>query len=155
MLYHPTNDGLIEPSRGGRGGRGGSRTGRGGFSGSNEAWGASTSNEASQGWGESATITEGWGESVPAAQAVTQGDGGWGVEPEQPDAPAESNADDFAGSGGWGDSPAPKEIEKAAKQGGNAWQPEIEKPVPVAQLSAPVAKPKLTWAQIAKYVFSS
>lgn len=149
--------GWIEPSRGGRGGRGGSRAGRGGFSGSNEAWGASTSNDASKGWGESTTTTEGWGESASAAPATTQEDGGWGAEPGQPsmDAPKESNADDFSGSGGWGDAPAPKEVEKAAKQGGNAWQPEIEKPVPVAQPSAPVVKPKLTWAQIAKCVFSS
>ncbi|ADV25808.1 Hypothetical protein CGB_N3110W [Cryptococcus gattii WM276] len=141
-----------EPSRGGRGGRGGSRAGRGGFSGSNEAWGASTSNDAIKGWGESATTTEGWGESTSAAPATTQEDGGWGAEPGQPsmDAPKESNADDFSGSGGWGDAPAPKEVEKAVKQGGNAWQPEIEKPVPVAQPSAPVVKPKLTWAQIAK-----
>ena len=62
-------------------------------------------------------------------------------------APVEaSQADDFAAAGGLGDAPAPKEIAAAAKQGGTGWQEEIKKPVP----TAPAAKPKLTWAQIAK-----
>lgn len=69
-------------------------------------------------------------------------EGAWGST-----APAEaSKADDFNAAGGWSDAPAAKEIETAAKQGGTDWQEEIKKPVP----TAPAAKPKLTWAQIAK-----
>ncbi|ODN75168.1 hypothetical protein L202_06370 [Cryptococcus amylolentus CBS 6039] len=151
-----------EPIRGGRGGarggRGGARGGRGGFSntdGAAPAWGSS--NNA----GESSTTPGGWGEAAAAEPVkADEGAGAWGAEPEaqpwdeapkQADAvPGQSKGDDFASSGGWGDAPAAKEVESAAKSNGNAWQAEIDKPVPVAQPSAPVAKPKLTWAQIAK-----
>ena len=60
-----------------------------------------------------------------------------------------SKGDDFSAAGGWGDAPAPKELEKAARNGGTGWQEEIKKPVPVAKPTTGL-KPTMTWAQIAK-----
>ncbi|WRT65211.1 uncharacterized protein IL334_002154 [Kwoniella shivajii] len=129
-----------EPFRGGRGGRGGFRGGRGGLSNANGHSKPTTTEEFPT---TTATTTEGWANQVQQATSAEQTDG---------EAPAEtSNGDDFSGAGGWGDAPAPKELEKAAKTGGTGWQKEIEKPIQVASSSVPpAAKPKLTWAQIAK-----
>ena len=104
------------------------------------------------------TTTEGWASQVEqsnAAEAAAD-EAAWSTaadaastvkadgEDTEPPAAA-GQADDFAAAGGLGDAPAPKELAAAAKQGGTGWQEEIKKPVPTAS-----AKPKLTWAQIAK-----
>ncbi|WVR04267.1 hypothetical protein IAU60_001267 [Kwoniella sp. DSM 27419] len=130
-----------EPFRGGRGGRGGFRGGRGGFAGaagagSSKADGFPTTTD---------TTTEGWANQVQQATSADAAEGETAAA-----LPETSKGDDFAGAGGWGDAPSAKELEKAAKTGGTGWQKDIEKPVQVAPSSVPAAKPKLTWAQIAK-----
>ncbi|WWD21897.1 hypothetical protein CI109_106385 [Kwoniella shandongensis] len=135
-----------EPFRGGRGGRGGFRGGRGGFAGVN----GQAKPTPTEGPTTTATTEEGWASQVEQASTSAVD----GAQEAENAAPVESsNNEDFSGSGGWGDAPAPKEIEKAAKAGGKGWQKDLDKPVPVASStvpSAPAAKPKLTWAQIAK-----
>lgn len=94
---------------------------------------------------------------MEAATSANTEDGGWGstigetgtiVPDDASVAPVTAGqADDFSAAGGWGDAPAPKELEKAAKAQGTEWEEEIKKPV---QTAAPVLKPKMTWAQIAK-----
>ncbi|WWC67514.1 uncharacterized protein I206_101422 [Kwoniella pini CBS 10737] len=134
-----------EPFRGGRGGRGGFRGARGGASNVN---GSSKAPQNGEFPTTTATTTEGWANQVQQATSADE------QEQETNDAVADtSKGDDFSASGGWGDAPAPKELAKAAKAGGKGWQKEIEKPVQVASSSVPpAAKPKLTWAQIAKPV---
>lgn len=156
-----------EPFRGGRGGRGGIRGGRGGFAGA-VAGGSSSASAGAKTAGDfptsTDTSTEGWASQVQqATSAAAEGgdDGGWGESAAPAEAPVEtatiadtSKREDFSAAGGWGDAPSAKEIEKAAKTGGTGWQEDIKKPVQVAAPSAApalaAAKPKLTWAQIAK-----
>ncbi|WVW78945.1 hypothetical protein I302_100908 [Kwoniella bestiolae CBS 10118] len=133
-----------EPFRGGRGGRGGFRGGRGGLANVNGHSKPTASDEFPT---TTATTTEGWANQV---QQATSADAEEGDNAAIADT---SKGEDFSASGGWGDAPAPKELEKAAKAGGTGWQKDIEKPVQVAGSSVPpAAKPKLTWAQIAKPV---
>lgn len=156
----------LEPFRGGRGGRGGLRGGRGGFVNANG--GVNGAKKADALPTSTATTTEGWANQVGQAITAEGEDGGWGstaIEPEsskadeggwgESDVPADgavaepSKGDDFSAAGGWGDAPAPKELEAAAKDGGTGWQEEIKKPVPVAKPAAGL-RPMMTWAQIAK-----
>ncbi|WWC87354.1 uncharacterized protein L201_002243 [Kwoniella dendrophila CBS 6074] len=131
-----------EPFRGGRGGRGGFRGGRGGASNVNGTSKPTTSEDLPT---TTATTTEGWANQVQQATSADD------QEAENAVIADTSKGEDFSASGGWGDAPAPKELEKAAKTGGTGWQKDIEKPVQVAPSSVPpAAKPKLTWAQIAK-----
>ncbi|KAK8846580.1 hypothetical protein IAR55_005666 [Kwoniella newhampshirensis] len=135
-----------EPLRGGRGGRGGFRGGRGGLANVN----GHAKPTSTEGPTTTATTEEGWASQVEQASSSADAQEADNIAPAET-----SNNEDFSGSGGWGDAPAPKEIEKAAKTGGKGWQKELDKPVPVASStvpSVPAAKPKLTWAQIAKPV---
>lgn len=140
-------DALVEPFRGGRGGRGGPRGGRGGFQNINGG-GLNGIPKASAAT-TTATTTEGWASQVEAASVVAEAgtdDGAWGGEAQVEDT---SKGEDFSAAGGWGDAPAAKELEKAAKTGGKGWEEEIKKDVP-SKTDVPPAKPKMTWAQIAK-----
>ncbi|WVF70414.1 hypothetical protein IAT40_005204 [Kwoniella sp. CBS 6097] len=140
-----------EPFRGGRGGRGGFRGGRGGFTNTNGQPKATPT----EGFPTTTdTTTEGWANQVQQAASADAAATEQDSEANAASAVADtSKGEDFAGSGGWGDAPAPKELEQAAKSGGTGWQKDIEKPVQVAPSSVPAAaKPKLTWAQIAKPV---
>ncbi len=152
----------VEPFRGARGGRGGGRGGRGGFIDAN----GNSSKKPDAFLGSAATTTEGWASQVEQATTADGEDAGWAstvAEPDTNKADTEglgetvingvitdpSKGDDFSAAGGWGDAPAAKELEKAAKTGGMGWQEEIKKPVAVAKPSAAI-RPMMTWAQIAK-----
>ena len=140
-LFGPA-DACPEPLRGGRGGRGGFR-GRGAFANTNghKASGSFPTTTA--------TTTDAWADQLEQSEAA-QDDGEWSTAADAASTvkadldsrigegstpPAElSRADDFSAAGGFGDAPAPKEVERASK---------------IAQ-SSTAPKPKLTWAQIVK-----
>ncbi|ORY24864.1 hypothetical protein BCR39DRAFT_545589 [Naematelia encephala] len=147
-----------EPFRGGRGGRGGGRGGRGGFANVNggangikkngdsatDAW----TNQVEQAT-EAATANGVYGTSAAeTGEAKSADQNGWA---ESATAPVETGkGDDFAATNGWGDAPAAKEVEKAARTVNAGKKEDIKNIAPSAQ--PPPAKPKLTWAQIAKPV---
>jgi hypothetical protein len=150
----------IEPFRGGRGGRGGFRGGRGGFA--NPSTSTITKKDDTttpDGWAKqvaesTAEDATAWGSTTGDAASTIKpdDDGAWGDSAAIDPAPVETGqAEDFSAAGGWGDAPAPKEIENAVKAGGKEWQEDYKKDLPVEKV-APVTglKPKMTWAQIAK-----
>ena len=114
-----------------------------------------------------ATTSEGWADQTQQTTLADGEENTWdstaiSMEPTKPQVvetvqsggsealPGTSKGDDFTAAGGWGDAPAPKELEKAARVGGTGWQEDIKKPVPVAKPGAE-ERARMTWAQIAKY----
>lgn len=168
MMGEANRSAALRGVRIGRGGaRGGGRGGYGNVNGANkkqngapsDAW-PSTTATTTEGWtnqvqqAEAASAHEddgGWGE--PADTKSTADDGGWGAP-----APVEEKPVKPVAMGAWGkprpapaqkEAPkeAPKEVVQEAPKEEAAPEPAATEP---AAPAPPAAKPKMTWAQIAK-----
>lgn len=166
----------------GRGGaRGGGRGGYGNVNGANkkqngapsDAWPTTTAT-STEGWNEQVQQAEtasaheddgGWGDAAETKTTTTDAnDGGWG----EPAAPATEKTIKPVAMGVWGKPrPAPAAQKKAPKPARQAPPKEAPKEAPKEEApkeeaapepaapAAPAAKPKMTWAQIAKCVHCS